>query len=507
MIRFRVYENGKPIRKMGLKGSHLFAQDEIPVRSQLEFVEGELMGVRQSDTAVGLSTLWPVKDFGKVLLQTTRLPERDEPYNLNLEVARGRLLRLNQKREDWSMNELSLTERQYQMIDESLEHFIKALCHMDEQAKASVFADEALSLAVRAGEEMAMRHAELFLSRRKETQGFGRHAFGCCIDPDRMGDPRYLEQIKENFHFVTVPLNWKQVEPKEQVQNFDKLDACVEWLSKNRIAVKVGPLITFSPVTVPDWLYIWENDFEQVREMAYDFVTRVVERYGNRVQAWSVVSGLNAENCFKFSFDQLIEMTRSLALAAKRASHRSLVLVEVAEPWGEYYAYNPWTIPPLIYADMVCQSGVNFDGFDIQIRFGRGAGGMQTRDMLEFSALLDRLSVFGKPLHLSGVQVPSAPDQRDNNGRIGEAGCWHNEWNPQTQAQWLEQVYTIALSKPAVETVTWRDLADREDGVLQEGGLLTADLKAKPAFESLLRLKGELVRQGRNKGNHSKAEA
>ena len=35
-----------------------------------------------------LSLMWQTKNFGTVMLETTRLPERDEPYILNLELAR-----------------------------------------------------------------------------------------------------------------------------------------------------------------------------------------------------------------------------------------------------------------------------------------------------------------------------------------------------------------------------------------------------------------------------------
>lgn len=507
MIRFRVYEQGRQVKQMPLHGCHLFAQDEIPVRSQLEFVDGELLGVRHSDTAVGLSTLWPVEGFGRVLLQTTRLPERDEAYNLNLEIARGRLLRISQKREDWGMSELTLTTEQHRLLDEALEAFIQALCQQDDPVQAARLADQALARAMPAGEQMAMSHARMFLKRRLETQGFGRHSFGCCLDPSRIEEPAYQAYIKDNFHFVTVPISWKQIQPEEHDQDFDLLDRCVKWLHHERIAVKVGPLISFNSASLPDWLYIWENDFEQVREMAYDFVTAVVERYGNKVQAWDVVSGLNADNGFKFSFDQLIEMTRSAALAAKRANHRCLVLIEMTEPWGEYYASNPRTIPPFIYGDMICQSGVNFDGINVRLCFGRGAAGMQTRDLLEVSALLDRFAAFGKPIHLSSVQAPSHPDPRDNSGRIGDAGCWRGGWTEQTQADWVEQIYSIALSKPFVETVTWRDLADRPDGILHQGGLLSQDLKPKPAFERMLKLKQELVRNGKERSGSAAASS
>ena len=37
------------------------------------------------------------------------------------------------------------------------------------------------------------------------------------------------------------------------------------------------------------------------------------------------------------------------------------------------------------------------------------------------------------------------------------------------QAQWIKEFYTIALSKPFVESVTWNDLADQPDNSLLPG--------------------------------------
>jgi len=498
MIKFKVFINGKPAKQMSVNGAHLFGQDEIPARSQLQFANGQILGVRHGETPVGLAILWNVADFGNIFLQTTRLPEREQPYNLNVEIARARLLRISQKQEEWSMTDLKLVEQHHELLDSALDKFIEALCHLDEPEKAAVLADESLSLAMRGGEAMTLAHANMFLKRRNSTQGFGRHSFGCCFDPRRINDQQYLKYIKDNFHFVTVPISWRQMEPQEQTKDFGLLDECVNWLNRNRIAVKVGPLINFAPTAVPDWLYIWENDFEQVREMAYDYISIVVERYGQKVQAWDVISGMNADNCFKFTFEQIIEMTRSAALAAKRASPRSLVLIELTKPWGEYYAYNPRSVPPLIYADIIGQSGVPFDGFGIEVRFGRAGAGMQTRDLLELSSLLDRFANFGKQVHLAGVQVPSFADQRDKNSKMGDAGYWHGVWDEQIQAEWLKQVYRIALSKPHVETVTWQDLIDNEQGVLQHGGLLKQDFTAKVAFSELGELKKELLRPVRS---------
>jgi len=480
---------------MSLEDVHMFGQDEIPVRGELEFVQGELRSIRYNDTAVGVSTLWKTENTGKLLLQTTRLPVREKFYNLNVEIARARLLRISQKREEWGLTDLTISESQHQLMDQAMEKFIDALCHLDEPAKASQFADQSLDYSMELGETLAMSHADLFLERRKTTKGIKRHSFGCYLDTERITDIGYLKLLKESFQFVTIPVSWKMIEPKEQERQFEHLDACVTWLSKHHIAVKIGPLLNFVPESLPDWLFIWENDFEQVREMAYEYITTMVERYGKKVQAWDVISGLHANNCFKFSFEQIVELSRSATMAAKRAASRSLVLIELTEPWGEYYSRNPRTVPPLIYADAVYQSGVQLDGFSVQMNFGCPYESMRTRDLLEVSVMLDRFANIGKPIHLSNVQVPST--FREGNGAKGQEGreaCyWREKWNEEVQARWLESFYRIALSKPFVETVSWHDLADRQGHVQNSGGLVNKDLERKPAFDTLCRLKQDWV--------------
>jgi hypothetical protein len=496
MMRFRAFHQGQPAKALSLESVHMFGQDEIPVRGELEFAEGELRSIRHNDTAVGVSTLWETEQSGKLLLQTTRLPVRDKFYVLNVEIARARLLRISQKREEWGLTDLTIDETQQQLMDQAMEKFIEALCHLDEPAKAAQFADQSLSHSMELGESLAMSHADLFLDRRVTTKGIKRHSFGCYLDTERITDIEYLKLLKENFQFVTIPVSWKLIEPKEQERQFEHLDACVNWLSKNRIAVKIGPLLNFMPESLPDWLFIWENDFEQVREMAYEYVSAVVDRYGKKVQAWDVISGLHANNCFKFSFEQIVELSRSATMAAKRAAARSLVLIELTEPWGEYYSRNPRTVPPLIYADAVYQSGIQLDGFSVQMNFGGPYESMRTRDLLEVSVLLDRFANFGKPIHLTNVQVPSTFTEL--NGAKGqesrEACYWREKWSEPIQAQWLDSFYRIAMSKPFVETVSWHDLADREGHLLNSGGLVNKDLVQKPAFETLCQLKQQWVK-------------
>jgi hypothetical protein len=150
---------------------------------------------------------------------------------------------------------------------------------------------------------------------------------------------------------------------------------------------------------------------------------------------------------------------------------------------------------------------VNFDGFGLKIRFGRGGGSMRARDLLEFSTLLDRYALFGKSVHLSGVQVPSKPDPRDNNGKIGQAGYWHDLWSEEIQAEWIEKALRIAYSKPFIETIAWQDVVDRDVSVLQFGGLLRKDYTPKPAFDAFMNLKNELLGPDRDHSHKKSPES
>jgi hypothetical protein len=163
-----------------------------------------------------------------------------------------------------------------------------------------------------------------------------------------------------------------------------------------------------------------------------------------------------------------------------------LKIIEISNPWGEYYATVPNSVPPLVYIDMVVQGGINFDAFGLQMHFGKNLAGMHIRDMIQMSAVLDLFAPIAKPLHIMEVAVPSQSGDGLYDGKV--AGIWHEEWDQLRQAQWIEQFYRIALSKPFVDSVTYSNLADTEDSPIASSGLLTNQLEPKESFRTLKKL-------------------
>ena len=484
-MKFQVFKDGEVVDKFTLCGAYLFGTDGIAVRrTQIAFKNSFIECKKPNLETVGLALLWPIDGFGRVLLPTTCLPESARPYNLNVEIARAKLMQIINKREDWSF--FNSIEGLEDISKKAQDLFIQAVQNVSDAPLASKLADESLKKAIIFSEKLAIKQAESLFDTRGKNHGFGRGCLGCRVDPMQIDNPEYVKRLVELFGFVTIPINWARIEPHKGSYDFSTLDACIDVLGKKKLVIGAGPLLCFSKEYLPRWLLRSGAGFEEIRDTAYEFVSEVVARYSVSIRAWCVVGGLNAFNHFGFSFGQVLEMIRAANMAVKQGSDRALKIIEISNPWGEYYATTPDTIPPLVYMDMVVQSGINFDAFGLQMRFGKNQAGMHIRDMMHISAILDYFGSVAKPLYMTDVEVPSQNDGGLHDGKV--AGIWHREWDQLRQGQWIEQFYKIALSKPFVETVTYSNLADIEDSTIANSGLLTDQLEPKKSFRTLKRL-------------------
>lgn len=487
-MKFQVFKNGKAVDEFTPCGAYLFGADGIAIRqAKITFKNGLLECKKPNEDTAGLALLWPIDGFGRVLLPTTILPEKTRPYNLNIEIARAKLMQIINKREDWSFFDNNMNMEDLANLSGAAQDlFIEAIQNISEPAPASKLADESLEKAIVFSEKMAMKRADSLFKARSDSHGFGRACLGCRVDPAGMANPKYVERLLELFGFVTVPINWAQIETNKGIYDFSKIDPCIEMLARKKLVIGAGPLLRFSKQHLPGWLLRSKVGFEKILEAAYQFVANVVSRYSAAVRAWRVVSGLNASNHFGFNFEQVLEISRAAIMATKTTDNRTIKIIEVTNPWGEYYATMPNTIPPLVYLDMVIQSGINFDAFGLAMQFGSNQPGMHIRDMMQISAVLDYFAAVAKPLYITDLEVPS----RNGDGLYdgGVAGIWREQWNQTNQQQWIEQFYKIALSKPFVDAVSYANLADTKTAVIASSGLLDKQLEPKKSFAALKKI-------------------
>ncbi|MCE9590494.1 MAG: endo-1,4-beta-xylanase [Planctomycetes bacterium] len=469
------------------------------MRGTIVFDNGVIACEKREMGAASLALQAPVGECGELTVQTCLLPEREEPYILTLELARHRLMTLYTKLEDWAMFDTGPDHPVTRRAELARRLFIEALCaQKDEPARADKLSRDCLAAALDGSEELAVAHAELLLNRRKQTQMVPRHPIGCGVALEQTNE-RMRAGLAANFDFVAVPTPWKSLTPEEGEYRLAQLDNWVEWASKNRMPVIAGPVVCFEPSTLPDWLFIWEHDYDTVRDVIYEHVERIVTRYRNAVMTWNVVSGLHVNSHFTFNFEQLMDLTRMATMLVKKVQPAARVMVEIRQPFGEYFAANPRSIPPMMYTDLLVQGAVAFDALSLKLLMGQAMPGQFTRDLMQISNLLDHFAVFGKPIHLTlaapsemvtqeMIAVPEGQEAVDPS-----SGFWRKPWSQQVQSHWLEALVHIALSKPFIESVAWNDLIDHPQMDLPLSGLISEDMQPKSSFRRMVMVRRAIL--------------
>jgi hypothetical protein len=498
-VKFEIYRDRSRLTAFDPAGAVAVGPESVPIPADIAFRDGLLVVNRKDDQPVGVAVLWHMSENDTLHVETTRLVPRDKPYNLNVELARFRLMRIMQKQEDWNLFELGKAAEKFtQRFDEAEDLFSEALGKLHEPVEAAALADRSLRMSVELSEQLSTYHSELLINRRRAANAFVKHIFGCRVD-STVQNEKYRETLAGNFDYAIVPMGWKQLQPQENVFVTDPVDDWIETLSRKRLPAIAGPLIRLGADQVPDWMVIWEHDFDMLRELAYEYVQKVVTRYRRGVAVWNVASGIATNSSFTLSFEQIIELTRLLVTQVKSILPNARTIVTINQPFGEYVSRGRGAVPPIQYAEFVTQAGINFDAFGLELEMGVPKPGMFVRDLFQVSCLLDKYGALGRPVFLTAVGCPGRwlPDPSDESeGRLdpSSAGQWRRPWDPELQAEWMEAVYQVALSKPFVESIAWSNLADLHQ-TMPGAGLLDDMLRPKPSFQKLLQLREKFRRK------------
>ncbi len=475
MLRFAIHDVDGPAGRVELADAYLLGPDDIPARGEIKR-SGDVIEVHKKvSSPVGLCVMYDAGDMGRLMLQTCLLPERKEPYVLALELARHRIKQFIAKSEEWQMFDLSAEHPAMAIWEESRGLFTQALIER-EPGERERLGREALIKGIDASERLAMAHAEILLHRRYGNKPASSGTLGVRVWPDKDFDP-LKKLLKEEFDVLVMPLQWNRIEVEEGVLNWDRLDRWITWAHKQGKPVVAGPLLDFSKRSIPQWMYVWQHDYETTRDLVYDYVEKVVRRYSAGVSMWSVARGLNLNDNFEFTSDQMMDLTRMTALVVKQARPKARVMIELAEPFGEAAARHRDAVYPLTFIERIVQEGIKLDCIGVQVLYGSGAS--PTRDLMMTSCLLDKFFMLERPVVLSALGAPAeAGDER--------SGWWREPWSPDRQARWLTRMFALAMSKPHVESFMWTDLFDHADAQLPHAGLVTESGEVRPVMNKLV---------------------
>lgn len=538
-----------------LRHAHLFGADDVPVQADIRYdaAVGCIRCEKAGSDSAGISLQFAVPgvhadEVGSaeapklapdpaahnpsllVTLQTCLLPEREAPYLLSLELARHRLMLILNKLEDWALFDLPPTDPGIVLFERARKAFTLAVVEAGNRPfslEADRLACQSLALAMEAGEQLTMTQARVQFSKRMSGELASAAAkitapssaltdheaaenrntllgtvgvilptppqVGVVINPEQF-TPSLQKAAAACGDFLTMPMRWVDMEPTEGKYLFAKTDRWIEWAVRTaRLPLVGGPIIDFRRGCVPEWLYIWEHDYETLRELVYEHVKNLVTRYRRTVGTWTVASGLHVSSNFTLTLEQVVDLTRVAVMVVRKLQPSAKVQIQIDQPWGEYFARSSTrAMPPLTYADVVLQQGINPDLFALRLEMGQPEPGRSTRDLMALSAMLDKFAALERPMSIAAVSAPSQPPSPEELGISGEhdPGYHRSPWSPQAQVEWMTSVLGICASKPFVHSVSWHELYDTaKPGDNKHDGLFDAKLMPKLALGRLAEIR------------------
>lgn len=506
MITFAVFDENGLDADWTLRHAHLLGADSIVAPGRIS-LEGGLIRCEPVETgSTALALQWDAGDLGAVTLRTCLLPFRERPYLLSLELARHQIMQLFVKLEEWGEFARPADDPVQQLFEKALAKFTVALImepHPETggSPEQDATAREALEIGLEAGERLTIEHSCKMIDQKREALAKiesptpeQRPSVGVLVHPNRFTEP-LQRVVTGTADFISLPLRWSDLEPEEGKYDFQKVDRWIEWAVRTaHVPVVAGPIIDLRPGCVPDWLYIWENDYDTLRELVYEHVKRLVTRYRRAVSRWIVASGLHIGSNFSLTLEQVVDLTRISALMVRKLHPRANVRIEIAQPFGEYAAGDSATLAPQLYAEIIAQSGVGVDSFGLQLLMGDVAPGRSTRDLMSIADLLDRYAEFQRPLAVSLFGAPAvAPDLASTGYGDVDPGYWREPWSNEAQADWMAHVAIVALGHPSVNSVCWQALFDTEsEADMQAGGLVDNSGNARASLARLREIRSRL---------------
>lgn len=463
-------------------------QDGMPFHTHVNLEPGLLFVERTVHESGFVSVPWDVDGVGRLMLNSATLMERRNPYDLLLELGRGKIHQLRNQMCEWVGGGLILPEHVQKLVHDAT--------HAFGRSASAANGDDALRRQVLAlGHEAAQKLVQCYIDQvfqvRHLRQSKLDTQWGCQLHAVPATDDE-AKLLQATFTAVTLPVSWTDIQPDENAWNWDEMDRRVAW-AKDRFTVSGGPLIDFSGRCLPPWLWSHERDLNEMFDCMSAFIGTAVKRYQGSIRQWRLTSATNWSGVLASNDEELIWLAVRLVEVARKIDPQFSLAIGLCQPWGEYLAAEEHTVSPFGFADTLIRTGSKIESLDLEMIMGILPRGSYCRDTLELSRLLDLYVLLGVPMGVT-LGYPSAqlpPDDKGNGDLKPRGGHWSTGYTADAQADWARTFGSLVLCKPYIQNVTWAHWDDRAPHQFPYCGLIGGDGKPKPALDALRQLRVE----------------
>ena len=347
-----------------------------------------------------------------------------------------------------------------------------------------------------------VKGVEVEIVQKTQDFLFGNLAFDLV-----WGDPPYKpelfkERFLELFNFAIFPFYWSYYEQMPGMTRWQSLMPVLEWCRSHGIIAKGHPLVWPYTAGVPEWLYAMPAG--SVESLIQARVMNIVKGFADYIHIWDVtneaVNHISWDEATQPGFRQKyhdVSLWRGIEVAG---SFKREIPIPDAADWVEKsfrwaYASDPKATLIVNDYNQEIEPGIRQRFYDlVQELQARGTPvsglGLQVHPVnhwlwpQEAWETLEMYADLNCPIHITELHQPSWEHEIEGGWRKGI-------WTEEAQAEYLEQLYRLFFGHPAVVSINYWGLSDRNIWI-ERGGLLDKEYRPKPVFNVLKKLiKGE----------------
>lgn len=474
-----------------LSRAYVGGLDGIPWECRRTFADGVFSIERDVRESGNLYFPWLVSGQGESMLCSASLMERERPYHLTVELARGTINRLRNQVDVWETGGATIPPECRRLMHEATLALAEAAIGQPYIAAADQQATKAIVLGMQAIDVVCRDYSRQVLDARRREQPMMSTLLGCRLDRVPQGEMEGAFVAAFNTA-VLMPM-WRDVAVRVGEYKWDELDRQVQWCRDRGLRICMGPLVQFDRASLPDWLYLWEEEFDELESSVVEFARAIVQRYLGRVHLWNCAGRMNVPGSMDLSEEQRLRLTVDLLELVRSLDPRTPTIVSFDQPWAEYIADREQELTPLHFADTLVRGELGMAGVALEINFGYTPDGTLPRDALEVSRQIDRWNQLGVPL----VAVLTAPSESNADSadrgvasvlpHLASSGV-----TPQWQRELVAWLVPLLVARQPVQAVLWNQMRDDVPHDFPHGGLFDAQGNAKPALEALIEMRKQL---------------
>ncbi len=459
--------------------------EAIPWYSHNSLADGVLTIDRVMAESGNLYIPWYIPGIGERVLSTCTLMERDAPYCLVTELARGTLHRVRSRVAEMEFEGGLIPDPVNVLLRQALAAFIVASTAAPGTQQA---AHETILLASQAIEVLTVAQVAASLDDSADRNELSTIFVGPVSEPVLADD--LAEQFAATFHAVSIPFRWRQLQPTDSPFNWAPAQRQLAWSRAHGLRTLGGPLIQLDRLSLPDWVYAFEDDYEQFELAAIKYVRSTVQQFEGQVDIWVCTGRLNATGTIAFSEEQKLRLAVATLEAIRSVTTRTPIVISFDQPWAEYLAVEDFDLSPLHFADALVRADLGVAGVALEMNLGYWPGGTQPRDLLAISRHVDRWSLLGIPL-LAYLTLPSQTG--DDPQAVGPAHVIPRSPDqldtPAFGQQQGSELVRLLLTKPVLHGIIWNQWSDADRHEFPHAGLLDAQGHPKPLLETLTEIR------------------